>query len=313
MRRTRVQPAGGVSNAVLGLNPTAATIRSFGLVAAGTGRVSVNVPEGAEPVEAPWTVMPEALLNDSSRCASVHRISAFGTSPRPCAMDCDTGAAPVALRKLPTLNPVPPANCTTNQLASAAARVLLRSSGTRRVASEAVNEATPGTSLAAYALRPMLCPPACTGQNAIARVRSTWTIERVTWAVPDARLSVPACTLLPSFNSTTCQAISFIASGVPEMLRSKARVLGLSNCARSTRAPMSVPEPVVVNDDSRNDRPVVTGVGSVNDADSAVPGKLVLPRCTLMSAALVNSTTCQSTAWLLAALPVRNCRFVVLV
>ena len=38
--------------------------------------------------------MPEMVLNDSLVRPSVQRISAFGTSPRPCGIACDAGAAP---------------------------------------------------------------------------------------------------------------------------------------------------------------------------------------------------------------------------
>jgi len=62
-----------------------------------------------------------SVVNVSSVRASVHRIIALGTCPRPCGMTCATGPAPVGLVKLPTLNGLPPSNCTTNHPMSAAA------------------------------------------------------------------------------------------------------------------------------------------------------------------------------------------------
>ena len=102
-------------------------------------------------------------------------------------------------------------------------------------------------------------------------------------------------------------------SGEPALPRSKVMVVEFVSCARTTREPMSGPPPSVLTAASTNVRLTSTAAGSVAVVDSVAPVIVVTePRCTLMSAAFVNSTTCHETMWL-ATPVVLNCRLVVVV
>ena len=90
------------------------------------------------------------------------------------------------------------------------------------------------------------------------------------------------------------------------MPRSKAMVVGPVSCARTMRAPISGPRPTVRRPVSTNVRLTSTAVPSVAFAVNVAPVMVeTVPRCTLMSAGSVNSTTCHQTMWPLASL-VRN-------
>jgi hypothetical protein len=128
----------------------------------------------------------------------------------------------------------------------------------------------------------------------------------VACATPAAKLALPRCTDEPSLSSTACHEISLMSSGDPATPRSNAMVVGPVSCARSMRAPMSGPEPTVRRPASTNVRLTSTAVPSVALADNVAPVMVeTVPRCTLMSAGLVNSTTCHQTTCPLASL-VRN-------
>ena len=80
----------------------------------------------------------------------------------------------------------------------------------------------------------------------------------------------------------------------------------LVNCARSIRAPTSLPVPAVLKLARTNVRERSTAVPKVAVVDSVAPVMVeTVPRCTLMSAAVVNSITCHATMWLVATV-VRN-------
>ena len=160
----------------------------------------------------------------------------------------------------------------------------------------------------------MLWPLACTDANASARVVFTRvTSVAMACVAPTAKFALPRCTVEPSLNSTACHEISGMSSGDPAMPRSNVIVVELVSCARSVRAPKSGPAPAVRAPASTNVCPTSTAVPRVAVVDSVAPVIVAtVPRCTLMSAAFVNSTTCHQTTWPLPSL-VLNCRLDVLV
>ena len=64
--------------------------------------------------------------------------------------------------------------------------------------------------------------------------------------------------------------------------------------ARIMRSPTSDPLPAVRKPASTKALPTSTGVGRAISTLAVAPGSEVEPFCTWMSAALVNSTTCQA-------------------
>ncbi len=166
----------------------------------------------------------------------------------------------------------------------------------------------------AYGVRPAFCPaPDCPEPKAIARlVLIAGRIGTIAFDTPAAKLALPPRTKDPSLSSTACQLISVMSSGEPEMLRSNVTVVAFVSRARSIRAPISAPPPAVCHPARRNVLVVFTAGLSVAVTDVVVPVIVVMdPRWTLMSAALVNSTTCHDTMWPALSALVRSCRFVV--
>ena len=178
-------------------------------------------------------------------------------------------------------------------------------------------EQTPSMSAPAYGVIPMLVPlSACTDMRGTAPFRLNFLPPKpvVAVAIPVAKLALPRNTSEPSRSSTACQPISVMSSCWPPIARSMRIVVASISRARSIRAPMSSPRPFVWYPTSTNVELMLTAIGSVTSTESAAfPASDVLPFCTRMSAAVVNSITCQSMRTLTPSMSMRICRLVVVV
>ena len=202
-----------------------------------------------------------------------------------------------------------------NQSISAVAAVLFRSSVSCVSDRAIVTEPTPMTSSAMYGDRPRFCPaPDWTEPNAIdCETSRCGAIGTMTWAAATAKVLLPRTTVDLSFSSIACQKISVMSSGVPETLRSIVIVVESVSCARSILEPMSTPVPVDLNPTRTKVLFSSTGGLKVAVTDVVRPSSAVVPVCTLMSAALVNSTTCHEMMSRGVMNVLRNCTVVVLV